>query len=395
MVLRGSNPYSYRPKKVPAKLLENGSEPNTGSVGTTRIVHYNPDLSPQGWVPRGPPRWCRVCHIAGSLYMDQEMRYKFWEACKTGTPKEFKGVMDEIYALDNGAHEYLMKQNPNTWAKAYFTRHCTCDVVENNMCETSNGFILEARVKAIIYMLEEIRKSLMVRMQKKREQMEKWEGTQCPRAVEKLEANEMQHRYWRTIFNGSKEFEESERYMSSWCNIELTRKAYDYYLKPVNGERMWEKTHFHKFLPPLARRMLGRPKKNRTRELHEDLKKNPSEISRKGRRMKCKKCAPTTTRKRPYRSNEASGSQCGATPSTAPTRPPKYPGSKEPFSKQPCGSEARPSKTPNKRTLTKRVNPTTGVVSDTKSKTPTKEPVASATRSKATKNLGLTRAWQI
>ncbi|KAM7480764.1 hypothetical protein LguiB_005347 [Lonicera macranthoides] len=105
--------------------------------------------------------------------------------------------------------------------------------------------------------------------------------------------------------------------------------------------------------------------------------------------------APTTTRKRPYRSNEASGSQCGATPSTAPTRPPKYPGSKEPFSKQPCGSEARPSKTPNKRTLTKRVNPTTGVVSDTRSKTPTKEPVASATRSKATKNLGLTRAWQI
>ncbi|KAM7477345.1 hypothetical protein LguiA_025558 [Lonicera macranthoides] len=80
----------------------------------TDNMHYNPDLSPQGWVPRGPPRLCRVCHIAGSLYMDQEMRYKFWEACKTGTPKEFKGVMDEIYALDNGAHEYLMKKNPNT-----------------------------------------------------------------------------------------------------------------------------------------------------------------------------------------------------------------------------------------------------------------------------------------
>ncbi|KAM7532409.1 hypothetical protein LguiB_035819 [Lonicera macranthoides] len=34
MVIRGSNPYSYRPNEVLAKLFENGSEPNTGSVGT-------------------------------------------------------------------------------------------------------------------------------------------------------------------------------------------------------------------------------------------------------------------------------------------------------------------------------------------------------------------------
>ncbi|KAM7528589.1 hypothetical protein LguiB_031999 [Lonicera macranthoides] len=36
MVLRGSNPYSYRPKEVPAKQLKNGSEPNTGLVGIIR-----------------------------------------------------------------------------------------------------------------------------------------------------------------------------------------------------------------------------------------------------------------------------------------------------------------------------------------------------------------------
>lgn len=171
----------------------------------------------------------------------------------------------------------------------------------------------------------------MVRMQKKREQMEKWEGTLCPRVVEKLEANKLQHRYWRTTFNGFTEFEvingvngyvvdftemtcicrlwelsgipcphavsviyymkeEPEKYVSSWYHIELTRKAYDYYVKPLNGERMWKMTPFDKFLPHMARRMPGRPKKNRTMELHEDLKKNPLEISRKGRRMKCKKC---------------------------------------------------------------------------------------------------------
>ncbi|KAM7460303.1 hypothetical protein LguiB_036351 [Lonicera macranthoides] len=167
--------------------------------------------------------------------------------------------------------------------------------------------------------------------------------------------------------------------------------------------------------------------------------------------------APTTTRKRPYTSNEGSGSQTGEAPSTAPIRPSKYPVMRNQslprsqggpstasptipprrnvrrkenvpngygvyiseqtgntfvrlpgkqgsfyqanngpaFTKQASGSEVRSSKSPNKRTPTKRVNPTTGVASNTRSKTPTKEPVASATRSKATKNLGLTRAWQI
>ncbi|KAM7471975.1 hypothetical protein LguiA_010158 [Lonicera macranthoides] len=301
-------------------------------------------------------------------------------------------------------------------------------------------------------------------MQKKMEQMEKWEGTLCPRVVEKLEANKMQYKYWMTTFNGFKEFEVRngvngyvvdftdmtyscrlwelsgipcphavsviyymkrgpEKYMSSWYNNELTRKAYAYYLKLINREMMWKKTHFHKFLPPMARRMPGRPKNNRSRELHEDLKKNPSEISRKSRRMKCNKYGEyghnqrTCRMKRLYRSNKASGSQCGVGPSTTPTRPPKYPmrmkqslcgsqggpstalptmhprknllgkqgtfyqANKGPvFTKQPSGFEARSSKSLNKMTQTKRVNRTTGVASNTRSKTLTKEPVASAIR---------------
>lgn len=75
------------------------------------------------------------------------MRSKFWEACKNGTPEEFKAIMDEIHVLENGAHEYLMKQNPKTWAKAYFTRHCTCDAVENNMRETLMGSYLKLERK--------------------------------------------------------------------------------------------------------------------------------------------------------------------------------------------------------------------------------------------------------
>ncbi|KAG5588019.1 hypothetical protein H5410_048453 [Solanum commersonii] len=46
---------------------------------------------------------------------------------------------------------------------AYFKKHSKCNIVENNMCETFNSWILAARHKAIITMLEKIRHKIMDR----------------------------------------------------------------------------------------------------------------------------------------------------------------------------------------------------------------------------------------
>ncbi|KAK8614785.1 hypothetical protein V6N13_068576 [Hibiscus sabdariffa] len=43
------------------------------------------------------------------------------------------------------------------WSKAYFKATSKCDVVDNNMAEAFNGWIVEARAKPIINMLEQIR----------------------------------------------------------------------------------------------------------------------------------------------------------------------------------------------------------------------------------------------
>lgn len=88
-----------------------------------------------------------------------------------------------------------MDQGPTTYARAYFSGNSCCDVVENNMCEAFNGMILKARKKSLISMLEEIRLAIMVMMNKKREQIAKWEGEFCPKAAEKLEYNKMQHMF--------------------------------------------------------------------------------------------------------------------------------------------------------------------------------------------------------
>lgn len=75
------------------------------------------------------------------------------------------------------------------------------------MCETFNGYILEAREKPIIQMLEEIMIALMIRMQSKRETMQKWDDSLCPRTREILEKDKNEHIYWGLVYNGDNKFE--------------------------------------------------------------------------------------------------------------------------------------------------------------------------------------------
>lgn len=58
----------------------------------------------------------------------------------------------------------LLNYERKTLCKAYFKEHIKCDIVENNMCETFNSWILVARHKSIITMLEKIRHKIMDRM---------------------------------------------------------------------------------------------------------------------------------------------------------------------------------------------------------------------------------------
>lgn len=104
--------------------------------------------------------------------------------------------------VDDDGFDHLRKHNPKLWSKAFFSTDSKCDAVENNMCETFNGLIVEARYEPIIGMLEDIRVEVMVRMQKRREMMMKWEGELCPKIILTLEENKQNHRYWSTTFHG-------------------------------------------------------------------------------------------------------------------------------------------------------------------------------------------------
>lgn len=68
--------------------------------------------------------------------------------------------LDTMKGLKEGtdAADDLLENWPiEGWSQAFFNDVVKCEVIVNNLCETFNGLILEARHKLIIAMLEDIR----------------------------------------------------------------------------------------------------------------------------------------------------------------------------------------------------------------------------------------------
>ena len=78
--------------------------------------------------------------------------------------------------MDQLAYNWIKKLDPALWARSHFSTQSKCDILVNNLNESFNGYILEARDKPIITMVEWIRKKLMTRILVKRKGMEKYSG---------------------------------------------------------------------------------------------------------------------------------------------------------------------------------------------------------------------------
>lgn len=63
-----------------------------------------------------------------------------------------------------------------------------CESVDNNLCESFNHAIVDARFYPVISMQEKIRKKIFARIQEQREKGEKFHGKICPSIFKKLKA---------------------------------------------------------------------------------------------------------------------------------------------------------------------------------------------------------------
>ncbi|XP_062075862.1 uncharacterized protein LOC133779988 [Humulus lupulus] len=91
------------------------------------------------------------------------LKQKLWACARASTPEEFKRKMAELKGVNEKAFDWLMKKSPSEWFKSHFKTDVKCDMLLNNLCESFNTAILDARQKPIITLLEKIRYWLMSR----------------------------------------------------------------------------------------------------------------------------------------------------------------------------------------------------------------------------------------
>lgn len=77
--------------------------------------------------------------------------------------------MQKIKELNDNANNSLMRVYPSQWSRQAFSMKVMSDLLLNNLVETFNSFILEARDKLMITMLKTIRRLLIRRFYNKKE----------------------------------------------------------------------------------------------------------------------------------------------------------------------------------------------------------------------------------
>ncbi|XP_020080199.1 uncharacterized protein LOC109703884 [Ananas comosus] len=237
--------------------------------------------------------------------------------------------MGLIKETDAVAYEWLADKPPQQWSRSHFREFPKCDMLLYNMCECFNRYILQARAKPILSMLEAIRCKLMNRLYMKMEAAEKYNGSICPKIIKKFEKLKEQSAVCWPQPAGSGKFQvgsshgqfvvdliqktcscrrwdltglpcphaisamlhenlRPEDYVHDCYSIETYKKCYAHLIKPINGQDMWTKTGQEPIQPPDNKKRPGRPKMARKKSASELQTSN--KLGRHGVRMTCTKC---------------------------------------------------------------------------------------------------------
>lgn len=89
------------------------------------------------------------------------MRKLMWWCAWSSYEEEFKNQLNKLGKLSNEAATNLVKYTPKTWCRTYVDTYHKNVMVDNNFTKSCNTWILEARAKLIIRMLEDIMVQMM------------------------------------------------------------------------------------------------------------------------------------------------------------------------------------------------------------------------------------------
>ncbi|KAI8539131.1 hypothetical protein RHMOL_Rhmol09G0157200 [Rhododendron molle] len=217
--------------------------------------------------PNVEHRYC-IRHMYSNfskVYKGKKWKDLMWKATSVYTVQEFEYHMNAIKKIDEGAYEYLISEDPKTWARCMYGLRSKCNRMDNNTSKAFNQAIKDARDEPILTMLESIRR--------------KWDVCRIP----------CQHGMAAIITDKSN----LEEFVDECFHISTFAKIYDFTIKPIPNQTIWVCKDLAPIEPPLFRVKSGRPKKNRRKG--PDEPKNPTGGPSKGVKkyytcLKCRIC---------------------------------------------------------------------------------------------------------
>lgn len=137
----------------------------------------------------------------------QAVKERLWSLARATYMGRFKSIMEEFKKEDGAAFKWLAKHEAHHWSRSHFSEAPKCDMLLNNLCESFNAAILDARDKPIITMLERIRIYLIRHLVKRRTFVEKWHGQIGPKIVKLLDKNIALCKEYVVVITGDNQFE--------------------------------------------------------------------------------------------------------------------------------------------------------------------------------------------
>ncbi|XP_024176584.2 uncharacterized protein LOC112182337 isoform X2 [Rosa chinensis] len=321
------------------QLLGKDLDINDGGAGWTFISDKQKGLMPafDDVVPLAHIRFCarHMWTNFTKLFPGKQMKDQMWKCAKATTIPFYLKEMEDMKQLNEKAYDWMKEPErpPKHWCRAFFNTAQQCDILINNLCESFNGWIRDARGKPPLSMFEEIRVKLMTRIQLRRAKMQAYHGNICPKARKTLEKNKLKaatdcistfnggHQAEVENFGGSKNTvdlnlrtcscrrwdlsgipckhavsaifqkrEDPDDYVAE-CYLKKTYMAiYSNLIMPVNGMDLWLRGEGPAMLPPQYTRQPGRPKTVRIKDSSEKAKGSGTKLGRVQKSLKCGNC---------------------------------------------------------------------------------------------------------
>ncbi|OMO57550.1 Zinc finger, PMZ-type [Corchorus olitorius] len=190
--------------KLKLKYLHSYAETEYGIKIARRTVGLKRAVSEE--IPRAEHRNC-ARHVFANWIgrtLDRSYEQAYWGIVKAGTEEECQAKVDSLIAKNDTVGKELMQddKNPRAWSRAFYGEHAKCDMVDNNICESFNSILLEARTKSIITMLEQIREETQKRIEAKRIFCSKWKHNYAPLIKKKFDERKKEAREWKMVSYG-------------------------------------------------------------------------------------------------------------------------------------------------------------------------------------------------